>query len=133
MILKILILYSGKNFFEKKSGIYFCIKKYFMNTFPDSGKKIFEKKIKTRIRTLFGCWSLYCIRVKCNVWQWVHHNVYSKACKASCLHLGILRLKTIDISIKTPLRSVFCLSLWSFLYNLSYIICRVFLHFSSKE
>lgn len=24
------------------------MKKYFMNTFPDSGKKIFEKEIKTR-------------------------------------------------------------------------------------
>ena len=46
MILKILILYSGKNFFEKKSGIYFCIKKYFMNTFPDSGKDFLKKKLR---------------------------------------------------------------------------------------
>ena len=46
MILKISILYSGKNFFEKNLKFIFCMKKYFMNTFSDSGKKIFEKKLR---------------------------------------------------------------------------------------
>lgn len=44
----ILILYSGTENFFKKSEFYFLYKKYFMNIFPDSGKKIFEKEIKTR-------------------------------------------------------------------------------------
>lgn len=46
----ILILYSGyRNFFKKNLKFIFGMKKYFMNTFSDSGKKFFfEKEIKTR-------------------------------------------------------------------------------------
>lgn len=46
MILKILIPYFGTKNFLKKSEIYFCMKKYFMNTFPDSGKNFLKKKLR---------------------------------------------------------------------------------------